>query len=179
MSDLEKENLQFASDLDWMAFCYVADELSGLQLAEFESRLETDQEAREAVAQAMALATDIYRSDQPAVRSVANRNSGVASDTHRKILGWSSAAVLLVGISLFAWYLIDSSGNEVADDAVGSAQKLAEVWVNGLEDDVAITLVDFSPDSIDEFEFQSDSDSEGDDWMLIALNELESAETEN
>jgi hypothetical protein len=42
-------------DLDWLAFCYIADELSPDEVERFESRLADDQEAREAVARAVDL----------------------------------------------------------------------------------------------------------------------------
>lgn len=43
-------------ELFWLAFCYVAGELSDIDAEEFEVRLEADQAAREAVAQAVELA---------------------------------------------------------------------------------------------------------------------------
>ncbi|MEX2173813.1 MAG: hypothetical protein WD872_05585 [Pirellulaceae bacterium] len=42
-------------DLDWLAFCYAADELSPTEAAAFEHLLGTDQSAREALAQAVEL----------------------------------------------------------------------------------------------------------------------------
>jgi len=42
-------------DLDWLAFCYIADELSRDEADAFETRLAHDQEAREAVARAVEL----------------------------------------------------------------------------------------------------------------------------
>ena len=41
------------ADLEWLAFCYIADELDETAREQFESRLATDQVARECVAEAM------------------------------------------------------------------------------------------------------------------------------
>jgi len=46
---------------DWQAFCYVAGEMEEAESAEFERRLETDQAAREAVAEAAELVELIWR----------------------------------------------------------------------------------------------------------------------
>src|SRR5687768_10629116 len=44
-----------SADLDWLAFQYISDELPPDEALRFEERLETDQAAREAVAEAMLL----------------------------------------------------------------------------------------------------------------------------
>jgi len=46
-------------DLNWLAFRYVAGELDDAETQAFEARLETDQPAREAVAQSVALTQSV------------------------------------------------------------------------------------------------------------------------
>jgi len=48
-----------SGDLSWLAFQYVAGELTGAELAAFEQRLEQDQAAREAVAEMVELTTAV------------------------------------------------------------------------------------------------------------------------
>jgi anti-sigma factor RsiW len=55
MSEPTPQNAS-GQDLDWVAFCYVADELSEADRSAFESRLENDLAACEAVARAVRLA---------------------------------------------------------------------------------------------------------------------------
>src|SRR6266850_973110 len=43
------------NELDWLAFCYAADELSPAEAEQFEARLADDQAAREALARAVEL----------------------------------------------------------------------------------------------------------------------------
>lgn len=44
---------EFSNQLDWLAFCYIADELNEEQRNAFELRLAEDQQVRDAVVQAM------------------------------------------------------------------------------------------------------------------------------
>lgn len=65
-------NQQPAQDLDWMAFCYVTDEMNSEELAEFETRLLEDQAAREAVEKAMQINSIIagaYQSEPLSARN--------------------------------------------------------------------------------------------------------------
>jgi len=83
-------------DLDWLAFCYVADELSGDELEVFERRLADDQKAREAVARAVELTRAVAAVGDEAPHRVtpASRVAGV----WRRMgaagrLGWAAVAV--------------------------------------------------------------------------------------
>lgn len=75
MSGFEK---QPESDRDWLAFRYIAGELSAEDVAAFEMELETSQPAREAVARAVELsqAVAIAESQQVELVGSAGRRSG-------------------------------------------------------------------------------------------------------
>ncbi len=83
------------SDLDWLAFCYLAEELSVEDRIAFESRLEHDQLAREALARAveLSLATRHVFADD-AVR-IAQRD---ALNTKSPSRGWYSVALACGGL---------------------------------------------------------------------------------
>jgi hypothetical protein len=70
------------SDLDWLAFCYAAGELDLPAAEQFESRLATDQSAREALARAVELTQTVAAAEQqshdlvtPATRVTTDWNS--------------------------------------------------------------------------------------------------------
>ena len=82
-------------NLDWLAFRYIADELSATERTAFEALLENDQLAREAVAHAvqLALATQHVFADD-AVR-LAQRQAVTAPAGYR---GWYSVALACGGL---------------------------------------------------------------------------------
>ncbi len=83
-------------ELSWLAFRYVAGELTGGENTSFEAHLADDQAAREAVAEAVALyETVALASAQPA--------SITRWQTLRRAVAWvaAAAAVLLVASALF------------------------------------------------------------------------------
>lgn len=120
------DNQLNTGDLDWLAFCYVANELSADEQASFESRLADDQTACEAVAravelvQAVALAETCDR-ERPIPASITRRT------TWPRRLAWmsvgASAALVLVAAAL-GWQSI--SGWFAPPPA--DRGRLAEVW---------------------------------------------------
>ena len=84
------------SDLDWLAFQYIAGEMNSEDAARFESRLGVDQVAREAVAAAVALSEIAAITECRPCELVSSRS---ATQPHwtRTIawLGWAAAACLL------------------------------------------------------------------------------------
>ena len=70
------------NDLDWLAFCYAAGELDVAAAEQFESRLATDQAAREALARAVELTQTVAAAEHqlqdfvtPAVQTATDWNS--------------------------------------------------------------------------------------------------------
>ncbi len=61
------------SELEWLAFCYLADELSPAQQAEFERRLETDASAQQALVVQMELTAQIAASQVASVERHINQ----------------------------------------------------------------------------------------------------------
>ena len=84
-------------DLDWRAFCYVAGELSDDEAASFEQCLETDQQAREAVAQAVKLTQAVASvvAEPESIQPLGSASSG--ADVPRS--GWAVRAGWAVDIS--------------------------------------------------------------------------------
>lgn len=94
-------------ELDWLAFQYVAGELSTEETARFEERLAVDQQAREAVASAVELAEVAVFVEQRPVELATTKAAGVSRVHWTRRLAWMScgAAVCLL---LMVW--IQSSG---------------------------------------------------------------------
>jgi hypothetical protein len=91
-------------DLAWQAFRYVAGELVGVEEVAFEQRLDHDQEAREAVAEAVALVDALTRAGTD--REGAVRPRRVPVPVRRLALAALSAAavlVLAVGLGFIPW----------------------------------------------------------------------------
>ena len=91
MSDKQRE------DLDWLAFRYVAAELSEPECRQFEERLEHDQRAREAVGRAVEVTCAVRALDwdtAPHVKPVGQRHAG----DRRRSMRWLAA--LAVGVAL-------------------------------------------------------------------------------
>lgn len=166
---------EFANDLDWIAFCYVADELSGDQLAQFEARLETDQAARDAVAEAMKISMAVYESGSstvtPSVPGYSVSESANSTATNR-VSQWMLAltAALLIGVGLAAWIANSNSGTSESVAEVNE-EELAIAWADTFEE------VEFkdSVDGLDEFASSEESVSDEGEWMYVAFTELELA----
>jgi anti-sigma factor RsiW len=125
-------------DLNWLAFRYVAGELSTDELLAFETRMEADQDAREAVAQTTALTCFIASADEVRVdREPASARALVSPVTsapspRESSRGWAISlavsAVLLLSITQLprpenAEQFATLSGHEAT-----AADQLAEVW---------------------------------------------------
>ena len=170
MSEFEKENAKYSNDLDWTAFCYVANELTGEELAEFETRLEHDQEAREAVVRAVNLVQDVYLTDVD--REIRVLPTTVASEAANS-MGWiwKVAALLLLGVSIGTWWWNQESDTNPTVAEVPS-EELAIAWVDSLEE-ASWDETEFDPG--EELGFEDESVN---DWMVSALSELEDSDLE-
>ena len=171
---------EFSNDLDWMAFCYIADELSGEELAQFEARLASDQAARDAVEQAMRISTAIYEcklpTSEPAVRTVQaaahSADSSRSASSSRTVAQWivGLAAALLVGVGLAAW-MANSNQSKSGDIAMTQDEELAIAWADTLQEvELSVVVDEFQ----DEFQFASlEGSGDEDDWMFVAFTQME------
>jgi len=111
------------NEIDWLAFCYAADELTEPEVAAFELRLADDQAAREALARAVEL-TQVVATAESLEPVVALRSQ---SSSWIKRLAWmaiGSAASLLVALvwsNAGSWF----SGKSIA---AADQSRLAVAW---------------------------------------------------
>ena len=194
MSRVPKENSNLnkmnqsnqVNELEWLAFCYISDELSDLETAAFEARLENDQVAREAVANAveqgqLVFATIKSDSLQHTQNVLQVKDSLVKdslakekeqSSTRRASVLFAAAAALLLMVGSWAWMNAQSSPS-VAGDTEG----LAEVWGDTLasmsEEPLTTDGLILDEPEIELVDTTFDTDSE--DWMFVALTEMENS----
>jgi anti-sigma factor RsiW len=127
-------------DLNWSAFRYVAGELDEAETRAFESRLESDQDAREAVAQAVALTRCVAAAaaeqasrlepacELPVRAGVADRTATGRGSTR----GWVTAMAVSAALLVLLSQVIRPGGRDeeaMTSTAEAAAQEqLAEVW---------------------------------------------------
>jgi hypothetical protein len=130
-------------ETDWLAFQYVADELSGAERADFESRLEWDEAAQRSLGSMVELTLAIAAAEPSAVGGGAEpvaavnqpgqaprRNTG--RRTNRKVV-WLAGCLAASAIVLIAaqvamqsrWIPSQVATNQVPDD---DWQRLAVIW---------------------------------------------------
>lgn len=164
-------------ELDWIAFCYIAGELSDAEAADFENQLEDDVATQQAVVRAMdqARVMDVAFSTPataPASIAPAVDHIGSTSTPIPRFLFVAAASLMLIVMG-WGWYANNPAPESTVDVAAESEQ-LADAWEYT---DVAISeavWVDEFDDS-EEDESASASDEESDDWMYVALTDLESS----
>lgn len=163
-SNMTNEENQFdQSDLDWLAFCYVTGELGPQQLEAFETRLSSDQAARESIVRAMrqtqllqeaflAESRDSGASDlvRHAIKSAA------PTPVFRSAPAWLAlaAAVLLIATA-WQWFAFsdfssiqsvsvpgvsmvgptEPVGSPVIEAERVAEERLANAWVNTIAED--------------------------------------------
>lgn len=151
------------SDLNILAVQYALGELSGVDAASFEQRLETEQAAREALADAVLLMSAVRELPQEVVKAPVpvprtSQRSRIA------VLTACVAAVLTV-VVLMKW----PGGDGVARRGSGEAPALVEAWSELGRDDVVLAEADGDAAG-------DDSASEIPDWVVAAvLDEVEIA----
>lgn len=130
------------NDLEWLAFCYVADELDASERESFELRLDQDQEARDAVA-SVVVQTGVLNAAFAATPQVElkpqipAKNDGPGRVSH---LGWQRALLLVTSaavVLVFAFLWQPGSTPESTNDN----GDVAEIWSNEVwsEYDLAAT----------------------------------------
>lgn len=150
-------------DLDWLAFCYVSDELDVEARADFEMRLQDDQAAREAVACVVGECQMIDRAC-----SLPSPRRAVGATTEATSSLWRVPAALLAAAAAIFILVAVNQPDSTPPIATASADELADAW--------ASTLVSLEPDEFEEFvadEYQAlGLDNDDDSWMFAALDDL-------
>ena len=124
------------NDRDWLAFRYVAGELSGEEAAAFEAELETSQVSREAVARAVELTHAVAIAEFHGVALVesATRPSPRKSWTYGIV--WMGAGAVAASVAGAVWWNMQSP-------ATGTSE-LAERWTEARSVEPAPTAIDES-----------------------------------
>ncbi len=141
---MNSENSNFdnrENELDWLAFCYVADELDAETRTKFEQRLGVDPAACEAVAGAIEMSQLIFQAAETDIEknTVTVRPESRRSSTHSVRVRLLNprlvfAASILLTLLAVGWAMkINLSSNQIA----GSPDDLAVTWVDSLTDDDA------------------------------------------
>jgi hypothetical protein len=140
-------------DLDWVAFCYVADELNTDDRVAFEARLEDDLSACEAVARAVQLtesaamafaASPTLSSDSPSLPTVGARGAFRRTRAVGVTVLVASILVLLVPVLQNQFVPV---GPIVVDEPVEDVDAIVGLWA-GSQDLVA----DASEEELEPFE---------------------------
>jgi hypothetical protein len=182
-----------SDELDWLAFCYIAGEMSRDETAAFEQRLADEQEAREAVARAVEL-TRAIAAAKAARPTVPASVSAVPRRRYRAVRRWFWAAVAtaasLAGVVLYQHaYRPADSPREMAAESNGmilnaQSQRLARAWSQTREELAALELDPWGTgapeeeDPLDEFDPSLVEDPAAEEpltenlppsWMLAAV----------
>jgi len=164
---------QDSHDLNWLAFCYIANELDQTEREEFETRLLECETAREAVVAAVRDSQILYSSlqkDPQPIAAQVNLASEKSNPRHRWIATFvASAAAVLLAVNSWS-FIFPPNRPIVATESDG----LAAAWVE--------TLITMSDEELDEFINedvpQPEVATDGlDDWMFVALSDADSSES--
>lgn len=153
------------NDLAWLANCYVTGELSVDEIPAFETRLETDEAACDAVTRAMELNLAIAAAfdAQPAAlvarySTFSVQHSAPARSTATMITALAATAVAAAGVALMVGRGPATNGIARKD----GADRIVAAWASG-----EAARNEASED--DSQELVSDDDLDPPDWMLAAL----------
>lgn len=122
-------------DVNWLAFRYVAGELDEAETQAFELLLETDQPAREAVAQAVMIARSVTMvadyGQAKQSESVCELTTPVSAAGRGSAWGWGTALVVSAALLVLVSQVVRPGARELGTKApaIDAAQEqLAEVW---------------------------------------------------
>ncbi|MEL7497838.1 MAG: hypothetical protein AAFN77_09525 [Planctomycetota bacterium] len=172
-SDQKTENFD-PQDLDWLAFCYVADELDSAKRADFEARLDEDQVARDAVARAVSEASLIH------LAIGTSRHASVAEEksTYTVSRGpvtpdvpfWKRPALLMTAATALVFFALIWTFNTDAPSAPTTVD-LAEVWGSeSWESDLSVVDADELRELVaDEFDSPEFDMTEA-TWLVAAVD---------
>jgi len=189
--DLQNQNFDSqpgdtnGQELEWLAFRYISDEMPESERLQFEKRLETDLTAQTALVDIMQQTQLLYaaletgsNADQktvlPAKRSATTRRP-LLRRPNALIAAAAAVLLLIAGWSIY-------SGNQnglgtTASTPAGNTQnstELAFAWADSMSERDLVLMDSELDELVEEFEmvdFSADGSSE--DWMFIALVEME------
>ena len=192
----ERASAPNSSELSWLAFCYIANELDAEKRREFEIRLEHDQTAREAVVQAFdnawmldqALSAQAPAADaatcelpQPAAKR-AGRSNGRKSKRLWPIALLGGCAAILLAMVLPQLYnkpaeVAVTSASTTQGDLTNTSMSLAETWADSdwdIESAVEIAGVETNLTACDIGDQRQEivRDDDPDDWMTATLIDM-------
>jgi hypothetical protein len=179
--NLRKSDSDCHPDLEWIAFCYIADEMTASEKSDFETRLENDERAQQAVVAAMQQTQAIYAalSETTLVPTPIVTNSSLAtSATGLQIPGilFAAAAALMLMVAGWSWYAnqdtIEPISESIFIETNSDSEQLADAWIQTL---VAFDDNDWN-EEIEEEPLDADLDEESsEDWMFVALTDMEAS----
>jgi hypothetical protein len=193
MSNPSDQNLS-DRELDWLAFRYIAGELTDGESSEFESRLATDQEACEAVSKAVELAEVTSMANRGPLVEVSLPRASNHPDWTRRVAWMVCGAAACLVLMVIAQHVeskgpaaIASGGSktELVDGQPGAgtpegrrlsggSPELALAWVQARSSATAIELADASGSPADEpgLDVTGLSEITAPTWMVAALEGL-------
>ena len=161
-------------DLNWLAFCYIADELNETERMAFESRLLDCENAREAVVDAVRNSRALYETLKSEPESLSHVVNLAAPKQVSHTLRWTAAIVATAAAVLLAvnnWSIISPPSTPVI---TSESDGLAAAWVETLVTMSDIELDEFINEEFPQTEVVTD---ELDNWMFVALSEADSEES--
>ena len=170
----QHQHFSETDDLDWLAYCYVVDELSPPQRIQFESRLAIEQAARTAVAKAVELNDAILMADIPSLETVelatsktvshrANHRPGQSTRRGLPALVFAASIMLALFALSWLWNSPVTPGSDVSD--------LALAWSEFADEDSPQPAADFSIIEIDTvYEIANDP---VEPWTFVTSNNSE------
>lgn len=151
------------NDLAWLANCYVTGDLSADETVAFESRLETDVAACDAVAQAMELNLAIAaafdkQTSQPVVQRI-HKTASPARWSGVTLAALAASAVAAASVTL----MIGRSGSTTNEFArKDGAERIVAAWASG-------EAARNNADDDELLDATENDDLDPPDWMLAAL----------
>jgi len=176
----ENENREPSNDdLDWLAFCYVTDELDAQSRAAFVHRLATDVDACEAVADAVQLSSLVYEvAEADCERLVELPADPSERDQPAK---WSFVPTLVFAASVMmcllaaGWIWNNATDSQQPIAQTPDVNQLATTWAEALVDedgnDFESVILTTATESV--FGGEIDDADSDDGWLLVALADME------
>jgi ferric-dicitrate binding protein FerR (iron transport regulator) len=153
--------IQSESDREWLAFRYIAGDLTGAESALFEAELETNQLAREAVAHAVELSQLIAFAEPHQVERVESATRRASRKSRFYGIGWIGAGAAAASVAVAVWW-------NTPGPTTGTLE-LAEIWTEARAIEPAQGTADESTESETVLEVESDG---APSWMTAGVISL-------